>query len=269
MWALQNFKPPSCSSVSLLWQTALPMKLHFPIPKRLTKALHSLTVQPLCGTCVYRVFKWCSDTVWSRPRPRANSTRQCPLYNLYRFIKPTLAKTLAYSFCETFSLWEECVSKVRIFNLQAHEARDQNLYVWLEATLFSIRSPPLSNRWSSSRTCRRVYVHQPSPESLACSSTCRKEQEFQLFLDPRHTEANPKPSIPELSPLPHGSTELLVRHAAVLLLLPPQLSHGFGLEELEYAIPSVLPLHQTLVLLRVNQDISDKLPKVGSSWSCN
>ncbi len=35
-------------------------------------------------------------------------------YHFYRFIKPTLAKILAYSFCETFSLWEECVSKERI-----------------------------------------------------------------------------------------------------------------------------------------------------------
>lgn len=75
--------------------------------------------------------------------------------------------------------------------------------------------------------------------------------------------------IPELCLLPHGSTELLIRHAAVLLLLPPELSNSFGLQELEDAIPAVLPFHQTLVLLRMDQDVPDKLPKVGSSWSCN
>lgn len=79
----------------------------------------------------------------------------------------------------------------------------------------------------------------------------------------------PNPLIPELRLLPHGSTELLVRHAAVLLLLPPKLSNSFGLQELEDAVPTVLPLHQALVLLRMDQDVSDKLPKVGSSWSCN
>lgn len=67
--------------------------------------------------------------------------------------------------------------------------------------------------------------------------------------------------------IPHGPTELLIRHAAVLLLLPPELSNRFGLQELEDAIPAVLPFHQTLMLLRVDQDVPDKLPKVGSSWS--
>lgn len=69
--------------------------------------------------------------------------------------------------------------------------------------------------------------------------------------------------------LPHGSAELLISHAAVLLLLPPELSNSLGLQELEDAISAVLPFHQTLVLLRVNQNVPDELPKVGSSWSCN
>lgn len=64
---------------------------------------------------------------------------------------------------------------------------------------------------------------------------------------------------------PHGAAELLVGHAAVLFLLSPQVSHGLRLEELEDALTAVLPLHQALVLLWVDQDVPDELPQVGST----
>lgn len=67
---------------------------------------------------------------------------------------------------------------------------------------------------------------------------------------------------------PHGAAQLLVRHTAVLLLLAPHLGHGLGLEELEDAFVAVLPLHQTLVLLGVDQDVADEFPQVGSTGGC-
>jgi len=65
---------------------------------------------------------------------------------------------------------------------------------------------------------------------------------------------------------PHRSAQLLVGHAAVLLLLPPELSHRLGAQELEDALTSVLPLHQPLVQLGVDQDVTDELPQMSSSW---
>lgn len=59
---------------------------------------------------------------------------------------------------------------------------------------------------------------------------------------------------------PHGTTELLVGHAVVLLLLAPHLSHGLGLEELEDPLAPVLPLHESLVLLGVDENVPDELP---------
>lgn len=67
---------------------------------------------------------------------------------------------------------------------------------------------------------------------------------------------------------PHGAAQLLVRHAAVLLLLTPHLSHGLRLQELKDALAAILPLHQALVPLGVDEDVSDELPKVSSSRSC-
>lgn len=61
---------------------------------------------------------------------------------------------------------------------------------------------------------------------------------------------------------PHSPAQFLVSHAAVFLLLPPQLGHGLGLQELEDAVSAVLPLHQALVLLRVDEDVTDELPQV-------
>lgn len=66
--------------------------------------------------------------------------------------------------------------------------------------------------------------------------------------------------------LPHGSAQLLVGHAAVFLLLAPELSHRFRAQELEDPLPPVLPLHQPLVQLGVDQDVPDELPQVGTSW---
>lgn len=67
--------------------------------------------------------------------------------------------------------------------------------------------------------------------------------------------------------LPHGAAEFFIGHAAVLLLLPPQLGHSLRLEELEDALTAVLPLHQSLVLVQlwVDQDIPNELPQVGPS----
>ena len=66
---------------------------------------------------------------------------------------------------------------------------------------------------------------------------------------------------------PHGPAQLLVGHAAVLLLLAPHLSHGLRLDELEDAVAPVLPLHEPLVLLGVDQDVPDELPQMGPPGS--
>lgn len=65
--------------------------------------------------------------------------------------------------------------------------------------------------------------------------------------------------------IPHGAAQLLVSHAAVLLLLAPHLRHGLGLEELEDPLPAVLPLQQTVVLLGVDEDVPDELPQVSAA----
>lgn len=67
---------------------------------------------------------------------------------------------------------------------------------------------------------------------------------------------------------PHGPAELLVGHAAVFLLLAPQLGHGLGAQELEDALPPVLPLHEALVELRVDEDVPDELPQVRAPGGC-
>lgn len=59
---------------------------------------------------------------------------------------------------------------------------------------------------------------------------------------------------------PHGTAEFLICHAAVLLLLAPHLSHSLRLEELKDTLTAVLPLHQALVPLWVDQNVSDELP---------
>ena len=59
---------------------------------------------------------------------------------------------------------------------------------------------------------------------------------------------------------PHGPAEFLVRHAAVLFLLAPHLGHSLGLQELKDTLPAVLPLHQALVPLGVDQNVPDELP---------
>lgn len=67
---------------------------------------------------------------------------------------------------------------------------------------------------------------------------------------------------------PHGAAEFFICHTGVLLLLAPHLSHGLRLEELEDTLVAVLPLHQTLVLFRVNQDIPDEFPQVSATRCC-
>lgn len=67
---------------------------------------------------------------------------------------------------------------------------------------------------------------------------------------------------------PHSSAQLLVSHAAVFLLLTPQLCHSLRLQELKDAVSAILPLHQALVLLRVDQNVADELPQVCTAWSC-
>lgn len=67
---------------------------------------------------------------------------------------------------------------------------------------------------------------------------------------------------------PHCAAEFFICHTGVLLLLAPHLGHGLGLEELEDTLVAVLPLHQTLVLLRVDQDISDEFPQVSATRCC-
>jgi len=51
--------------------------------------------------------------------------------------------------------------------------------------------------------------------------------------------------------IPHGSTQLLISHAAVVLPPPPQLGHGLRLEEAEDPLGPVLPLDESRVPLRV------------------
>lgn len=72
----------------------------------------------------------------------------------------------------------------------------------------------------------------------------------------------------ELS-LPHGPAEFLVGHAAVILLLPPQLCHGFGFEEAENALCPILPLDQARISLRVQQNVSNEFPQVGPPLICS
>lgn len=67
---------------------------------------------------------------------------------------------------------------------------------------------------------------------------------------------------------PHSATEFLVCHAAVLLLLAPHLSHGLRFEELKNTLAAIFPFHQAVVLLRVNQNISDELPKMSAPRCC-
>lgn len=64
---------------------------------------------------------------------------------------------------------------------------------------------------------------------------------------------------------PHGPAQFLIRHATVFLLLAPQLGHGLGPQKLENALLPVLPLHEALVELRVDEDVPDELPQVGAS----
>lgn len=64
---------------------------------------------------------------------------------------------------------------------------------------------------------------------------------------------------------PHGTTEFLIGHAAVLLLLTPHLSHCLWLEELEDALTTVLPLQEALVPLWVDEDVPDEFPQVSAS----
>lgn len=59
---------------------------------------------------------------------------------------------------------------------------------------------------------------------------------------------------------PHSSAQFLISHAAVFLLLTPELSHSLRLQELKDTISAILPLHQALVLLRVDQNVTDEFP---------
>lgn len=59
---------------------------------------------------------------------------------------------------------------------------------------------------------------------------------------------------------PHCTTEFLVRHAGVLFLLSPHLSHSLRFEELKNTLAPVLPLHQALVHFWVDQNVPDELP---------
>lgn len=59
---------------------------------------------------------------------------------------------------------------------------------------------------------------------------------------------------------PHGTTEFLICHAAVLLLLTPHLSHSLRLEELKDTLATVFPLHQALVFFWVDENVPDELP---------
>lgn len=67
---------------------------------------------------------------------------------------------------------------------------------------------------------------------------------------------------------PHGTAEFFVRHAAVLLFLAPHLSHSLRLEELKDTLAAVLPLHQTLVSVWVDQNVPDELPQVSATRCC-
>lgn len=64
---------------------------------------------------------------------------------------------------------------------------------------------------------------------------------------------------------PHGTTEFLIGHAAVLFLLTPHLSHCLRLQKLEDALTTVLPLQEALVPLWVDEDVPDELPQVSAS----
>lgn len=64
---------------------------------------------------------------------------------------------------------------------------------------------------------------------------------------------------------PHGPAQLLIGHVAVLFLLAPQLGHSLGAQELEDAFMPILPLHEALIELWVDEDVPDELPQVGTS----
>lgn len=67
---------------------------------------------------------------------------------------------------------------------------------------------------------------------------------------------------------PHGTAEFLVCHAAVLLLLAPHLSHSLGLQKLKDTLAAVLPLHEALVPLWVDQNVPNELPQVSATRRC-
>lgn len=62
--------------------------------------------------------------------------------------------------------------------------------------------------------------------------------------------------------LPQGSAQLLVRHPVIPLPLSPHLGQGFRLNHSENALLPVFPLQDAAVLLRGQQQVSDKFPQV-------
>lgn len=129
----------------------------------------------------------------------------------------------------------------------------------------------------SCRTYRRACVRQPAPGSLACNNTFRCEK-IETDLTWVNLQDITLSTIRRaiiflagyycLSEVPHRPAELLIGHTAVIFLLSPQLSHGFGFEKTKHPVWTILPFDKPGVTLRVQQDVSDKLPQVRPAWVC-
>lgn len=116
----------------------------------------------------------------------------------------------------------------------------------------------VTRAWVGLCSARLVFIFSPStrilPELIHQPSPIHTFQNLPFVVVPvdkgqgvrRQTRASlpgrqrPQARGGECSP--HGPAELLVGHAAVVLLLPPQLSHGLRFQEPEDALRPVFPL---------------------------
>lgn len=107
------------------------------------------------------------------------------------------------------------------------------------------------------------YLTEMTPLTVFCfrpSHNAIQLRQIQLKVD--ETAGNSS------SNSPHGTAEFFIRHAAVLLFLAPHLSHRLRLEKLKDTLATVLPLHQTLVPLWVDQNVPDEFPQVSATRRC-
>lgn len=125
----------------------------------------------------------------------------------------------------------------------------------------SLSSHFLSIHEHSSQTYRPAVVHPHVPGFLVCSNICKKETS-KVAIQPERagsTSSWPGHGRTWISS-PHSPAELLVCHATVIFLFPPQLSHSFWLQEPEDAFRTVFPFDQPWVLVWAQENVSDELP---------